>query len=220
MRARKLMLTAVAIATVVGLAAPAGADHEFIYTPTTTKFFMRNSATACPGTPFLSTTAGQNEPGCGYQGGAPFGELYHNGAPVGSTIKTYVTEDGIPQYLDPSRILTGNVRVVATATTNRMAAGQVRVDVTLRARTSAGETLTLATSSETKLVDPTNSAETDFGFTMPLTALAAYDKVALTEITALVDIRGWHILTGYHRLNGQSWFDLPGYIRTVKPHVP
>ena len=216
MRAGKLIPAATAIAMVVGLAAPATADHEYIYTPTTTRFFHRNSATVCPGAPHLATTAGTGEPNCGYQAGAPFGELYHTGAPITSTIITYA--GGTLQYLDPGRSVAGVIQINSTQTSNRMGAGWVQVDLTLRALMASGQEVTLGTSSETKLLDPTNSAETDFLFSMPLSAFASLDKQPVTRLTMLVDIRGWHILTGFHALNGSSWLDLPAYIRTVKPH--
>lgn len=221
MRASRLTIALVATA-MVWLASPASAflfvDHQYDYTPTTTRFFMRNGSASCPGTPFLSTSSATGEPSCGYQAGAPFGELFHNGAPVASTVIDYTAKAGMPQYLDPSRSATGTVRIVATQASNRMAAGWVRVDLTLRARTSTGQAVTLGTSSETKLVDPTTSAATDFGFSMPLGAFASLDKQALTSLTLLVDIRGWHILTGFHALNGASVLDLPAYLRTVRPH--
>lgn len=213
---RALVIGALAIG-LVGLAGgQALADHEYIYTPTTTRFFMRNDGATCPGTTFLSVTAGSGEVGCGYQGGAPFGELYHAGGPVATTIRTYKTQDGTPAYLDPTRDASGNVTVVATATTNRMAAGQIRVDVTLYARTQAGQNVVLGTHTSETIVNPTNSAEVNFPFTMNMND--ALDKVRLDEVSIDVDIRGWHVLTGYHRLSGQSYLDLPAYIRTVKPH--
>jgi len=218
MLARRALLAALATGLIAWPAGMAGADHEYTYEPTTTKFFMRNEGTTCPGDPFLSTTAGSAEPGCGYQGGAPFGELYHNGAPVASTLKTYITRDGTPQYLDPSREVRGNVRVVATATTERRAVGQIQVDVTLRARTQGGQTVTLGTHSSEVIVNPTSPGEVDFPFTMDLGTHAGLDKVALSELTIVVDIRGWHVLTGYQRLNGESWFDLPAYLRIPIPH--
>jgi hypothetical protein len=217
---RALVIGALAVGLVGVVGGQASADHEYIYTPTTTRYFMSNDSAGCPGTPFLSTTAGSGEVGCGFQGGAPFGELYHAGGPVASTIKTYATQngDGTPTYLDPTRDATGNVTVVATATTNRMAAGQIRVDVTLRARNEAGQSIVLGTHTSEQLVNPTNSAEVNFPFTMNTND--ALDKVRLNEVSIDVDIRGWHVLTGYHRLNGQSYVDLPAYIRTVKPHDP
>lgn len=218
MLGRRVLLTALATGLIGSIAGVAGATHTYTYDPSTTRFYMRNGGASCPGDPFLSRTAGASEPGCGYVGGLPFGELYHAGAPIGSTLKTYVTRDGTPQYLDPSRDVKGNVRVVATATTNRMAAGQIRVDVTLRARLQGGQTITLGTDSSETIVNPTNSAEVDFPFTMDLGAHAGLKKAALSELTVVVDIRGWHVLTGYHRLNGQSWFDLPAYIRAPVPH--
>lgn len=219
MLVRRTLLAALATGLLASSAGIAGATHQFTYEPTTTRFFMRNDGgTTCPGDPYLSTTAGANEPGCGYQGGAPVAELHYNGAPIAYTPKTYITRDGTPQYLDPSRDVSGNVRVVSTATTNRMAAGQIQVDVTLRARTQAGQNIVLGTHSSEVIVNPTNSAEVDFPFTIDLATHAGLDKVALSELTTVVDIRGWHVLSGYHRLNGASWFDLPAYIRTPIPH--
>jgi hypothetical protein len=215
-RRQALAVVALALGMMGLLTVPVSADHEFEYIPTATRLFMRNSATTCPGTPFLSIEAGAGEPGCGYQGGAPFGELFHAGAPVGSTIRVYTTQDGMPQYLDPTRNATGNVTVVATATTNRMAAGQIRVDVTVRARTEAGQSVVLGTSSSEQLVNPTNSAETNFPFTLNIAD--SLDKVRLDEVSIDVDIRGWHVLTGYHRLNGQSWLELGTYERRPIPH--
>lgn len=217
MRSRRVFVAAtLAVGLSASLVPYAGANHQFEYIPQTTKLFMRNSSTACPGTPFLSIEAGSGEPGCGYQGGAPFGELYHAGAPVASTIKAYTTQDGMPQYLDPSRNLVGSLRIVATATTNRMAVGQIRVDLTFRGVRDTGATVILGSSSTEKIVDPTTSAQTDFPFTVDLAN--SLDKALFTEITVDVDIRGWHVLTGYHRLNGESWLDLPTFEKRPIPH--
>ncbi len=206
-------LVAAVTAGLVGLAgAPAGATHEFSYTPKNTKFYMRNEGTACPGSPFLSLTPGTADPGCGFQGGAPIGELASNGVTVlGTGVRTYTSRDGVPVYLDPTRDLTGNVRVVATATTNRMAVGQVRVEVTVSARRQVGGEVILGTHNAEQLVNPTNSAQTDFPFTLNIDD--SLDKVRLDELTVNVNIRGWHVLTGYHRLNDASWVDLGTYDR-------
>jgi hypothetical protein len=210
MKPYKQIVIAALVMGAIGLAVvPANATHTSQYVPTNTKFYMRNSATTCPGTTFLSVTPGVAEPGCGYQGGAPFGELYHAGAPVGSTIRTYTTSDGVPVYLDALRSTTGNVHVVSTATTNRMAAGQVRVDVTVRATKQGGGQIVLGTSTSEQIVNPTNSAEMDFPFTLNVADTA--DRTQLTAISVDVDIRGFHVLSGYHRLNGQSWLDLATY---------
>lgn len=175
----------------------------------TQRFFMRNGGTGCPGAPFLSPQPGAGEPGCGYLGGAPLGELYHAGVWESSTIKTYVGNEGLPLELDATRDLTGNVRVVSSATSNRMAVGQVRVDVTVRGR-FGNQTVALGTDSETVVINPTNSAEVDFPFTVDLPDERHGQNV--TELSIDVDIRGVHVLTGYHRLNGQSWLDLPHWV--------
>lgn len=217
MRTRHVLTAAaIVVGLIASVAGPAAADHEFTYTPTDTKLYMRNDGGGCPGRPFLSVVSMDGEPGCGYVGGLPFGELYHAGAPVGSTVKTYTTDDGVPAFLDATRDVAGNVRVVATAQTNRMAVGQIRVDLTLRALTRAGQSLTLGTHSSEQIVNPTNSAEVDFPFTIALDD--ALDTTELTQVAVDVDIRGVHVLTGYHRLNGQSWLDLPTYERTPIPH--
>lgn len=204
---------------VSGIAIPqAGATHEYEYIPTTTRLFMRNSGGAtCPGVTFLALEAGSGEPGCGFQGGAPVGELYRAGVTnLGNGIRTYTTQEVPPQYLDPTRNATGNVTVVATATTQRMAVGNIRVDVTLQAKNAAGQTLTLGSFTSEQLVNPTNSAENNFPFTINIAD--NLDKVRLDEITTIVEIRGWHILTGYHRLNGQSWTELGTYERRAIIH--
>lgn len=172
----------------------------------TQRFFMRNGGTACPGQPFLSPAAGDGEPGCGYVGGAPFGELYHAGVWGSSTVKSYAGTQGLPLELDTSRDLTGNVRVVSSATSNRMAVGQIRVDVTVRGR-FGDQTVELGTDSRTVTINPTNSAAVDFPFTVDLPD--ERDGQSVTQLRIDVDIRGVHVLSGYHRLNGQSWLDLP-----------
>ncbi len=211
-------LVAAVTAGLVGLAgAPAGATHEFTYTPTNTKFFMRNEATACPGDPFLSLEAGTADAGCGFVGGAPIGELASNGVTtLGTGVRTYTSRDGVPVYLDALRNATGNVRVVGGAQTNRMAVGQIRVDVTVRAKNQAGAEIVLGTHSAEQIVNPTNSAQTDFPFTLDIAD--SFDKVRLNEITVEVNIRGLHVLTGYHRLNDASWVDLATYDRQPIPH--
>lgn len=177
------------------------------YEPGNQMLYMRNDATACSGNPFLDVVPGANEVGCGYQGGAPFGELYHAGAPVASTIKNYATSDAVAFTLDATRNITGNNRVVATSQTNRMAVGQIRVDTKIFGSTATGGEITLGTATLTKTVDPTNSAEVDFPFTIDVPD--SFDKSKLVSLRATVDIRGFHVLTGYHRLNGISKFDLP-----------
>lgn len=214
---RRSLVAAVTAGLVALVGAPAGADHEFTYTPTNTKFFMRNEGTACPGSPFLSTTPGTADPGCGFVGGAPIGELASNGVTtLGTGVRTYTSTDGVPVYLDALRNATGNVRVVATATTNRMAVGQVRVEVTVSARKQGGGEVILGTHTAEQIVNPTNSSQTDFPFTLNIDD--TLDKVRLDEITVRVNIRGWHILTGYHRLNDASWVDLGTYNRQPIAH--
>lgn len=203
---RRIFLAGLAFGIVALAGGVANATHTVSHTPTNTKFFMRNDGGAtCPGDPFLSVTPGQAEPGCGYQGGIPAGELYHAGV-LASTIRTYTSRDGVPVVLDAARDATGNVRVVSTSQTNRMAVGQVRVDVTVRGISKSGSEVVLGKASSEKIINPTNSAEIDFPFTINVPD--SLDKTQLNELTVDVDIRGWHILSGYHRLNGFSWVDL------------
>lgn len=195
------------LAVLVGASSAAGADS-----PVTRRMYMRNSDTGCPGTPFLALQAGSGEPGCGYVGGAPFAELSRNGAPVGAPPRVYETmttsNNATPaQVLDATRDIAGNVRVVATSQTQRNAVGQVRVDTTVTGYRADGTAVELGSASTTQLVHPRNSAATDVPFTIAIDD--ALDRTTLQRVAVTVDIRGWHILTGYHRLNGESWMDLP-----------
>lgn len=183
---------------------------ETAMTPTS-RLYMRNDggSPTCPGTPYLAEQAGANEPGCGYQGGAPLRELARNGAPVSAPPITYATledEERPPLTLDADGDMTGNVRVVATSQTQRNAVGQVRVDVTVRVTDEDGNTTVIGTSSSTKTMTP-GTPELDFPFTVAVAD--SLDNAKLTGVTAEVDIRGWHVLTGYHRLNGTSYLNVP-----------
>lgn len=198
---RLVVLSVVALAT---LSAAVGSAAE--PTPGETELFLRNGGQTCPGDPFLATQPGSGEPGCGYIYGIPIRELTASGAPISSSPKTYLTRSVPVQVVDAGRDITGVNRVVSTAQTERRAVGQIRVDVTLTG--FEGSTpVDLGTHSSTQIVNPTNSAEVDFPFTIDVPA-AAHGR-RLTKVEATVDVRGWHVLTGYHRLNGQSRFTLP-----------
>ncbi len=209
MRTRAVHLVAViaALLTVTGSAALA----DPVFVPETTRLYMRNSGTSCPGTPYLAIEAGTGEPGCGYIGGAPFGELYRTGVEnFGNAIRTYASDESVPALtLDAIRNVKGVNRVVATATTNRMALGQIRVDVTVTGTDANNAQVALGSHSSETIVNPTNSAEVDFPFEIDVSD--DLDQVELRTVTVAVEIRGWHVLTGYHRLSGQSWMDLPTY---------
>jgi opacity protein-like surface antigen len=208
----RMMLALVFVLAAVVAALPASAADV----ATTTRLYMSNDSTACPGSPYLGLTAGSGEPRCGFQGGAPFGELYHNGGPVADTRNTFATREDFPaQLLDAARDITGNVRVYSWSQTNRAAVGQVRVDVTLTGTNAAGESVPLGTSSSTQTITPANSAMLSFPFTMPVAD--TLDRTSLTAVTALVDIRGAHVFSGYHQLNGESFADLPVFTPEPAP---
>lgn len=204
MRARQ-----VASVALLALVATAGAHVQAAETATTRLYMRNDGGSTCPGTTYLADQPGANEPGCGYQGGAPLRELARNGAPVSAPPITYATiddEERPPLTLDADGDMTGNVRVVATSQTQRNAVGQVRVDVTVRVTDEEGNTTTIGTSSSTKTITP-GTPELDFPFT--LAVADSLDNTKLTGVTAEVDIRGWHVLTGYHRLNGTSYLNVP-----------
>lgn len=182
----------------------------------TQRLYLRNDGGAgCPGYPYLSIAAGADEPGCGYQAGAPLGEVYGLTG-TASNVRVYDTIGGItPKMLDALRPATGNIRVFSWVQTNRMGAGTVRVDVTLTARKADSSAITLGSASQQRTVDPTNSAEMDFPFSIPIPD--DLDNTELTDTAIQVDIRGLHVGTGYHRLNGQSWLDVPTH---SAPQVP
>lgn len=207
MRQRRLVVMC-AIAAMLVAAFPASAAE------TTTRLFMRNDSTTCPGNPFLSLEAGVGEPGCGYQYGLPYRELNANGAPVAAAVKRYPTvEDVSALTMDADRDGALNVRVVQGSATQRMGAGQIRVDVSVEGITTSGATVALGSVTATRNIDPTSAIEQDFPFALPLAD--ALDNQVLTSVTAVVDIRGLHVGSGYHRLNGTSWLDLP----TITPDV-
>jgi hypothetical protein len=177
---------------------------------TTTRLFMSNDSTACPGSPYLGLVAGSAEPRCGFQAGAPFGELYHNGAPVADTRTTFTTREDFPgQVVDAARDITGNVRVYSWSQTQRAAVGQVRVDVTLTGVTATGDTVPLGTSSSTQTITPANSAMISFPFTMAVDD--ALNRTSLAGVSAMVDVRGAHVFSGYQQLSGESFADLPTF---------
>lgn len=204
-------MVAVVVVAAMALVVPGFAGAETTLEPSEQRFYMRNSGTGCPGETFLSTQPGAGEPGCGFVGGAPIGELHRTGiSNLGNGIRIYDTAGGTAvQVLDATRDVAGNVRVVSTATTNRMAVGQVRVDVTVTGRGTNNSQVTLGSHSSEQLVNPTNSAEIDFPFTIDTPD--DLDATELKDLTVTVEIRGWHLLTGYLRLNGESWMDLPNY---------
>lgn len=202
MRIRILLATLLALATVA--AAPPG------MTTSQTDLFLRMDGTGCTDTvTYLSTVAGQNEPGCGYVGGAPIGELYHAGV-AASTVKNFSTNSsGVPLVLDATRNITGVNRIVASSAANRTAAGQVRVDVTATGKLVGGSTTSLGSHTVTITWDPTKG-EVDIPFTIDVPD--TLDARTLSSLSLDVDIRGLHVLTGYHRLNGQSKLTVPTYV--------
>lgn len=181
--------------------------------PVTERLFLRADGTTCPGATYLSTTAGTGEVGCGYQGGAPFGELAANGAPVSAPPTVFATrepeedQEPVVRVVDASRDLKGVNTIVGTSQTQRNAVGQVRVDVVVSGTKADGTAVELGRDSDTVLVDPRNSAETKIPFEAPLAD--SVEGAELTGVTVTVQIRGLHVLTGYHRLNGLSFLDLP-----------
>ena len=183
------------------------------------RLYLRNDGGAgCPGFPYLALAAGEDEPGCGYQAGAPLGEVYGLTG-TASNVRVYDTIGGVaPKVLDALRSATGNIRVFSWVQTNRMGAGTVRVDVTLTARKADSSTVTLGSSSQQRTVDPTNSAEMDFPFSIPIAD--DLDHTEMSDIAIQVDIRGLHVGTGYHRLNGQSWLDVPTHSAPELPPPP
>ena len=207
MRQRRLVVMCV-IAAMLVAAFPASAAE------TTTRLFMRNDSTTCPGNPFLALEAGAGEPGCGYQYGLPYRELNAAGAPLAAAVRRYATGEEAPALtLDADRDAKLNIRVVQGSSTQRMGAGQIRVDVSVEGVTTTGETVALGTATATRNIDPTSAIEQDFPFTLPLGD--TLDNKVLQSVTAVVDIRGVHVGSGYHRLNGASWLDLP----TITPDV-
>ena len=182
----------------------------------TQRLYLRNDGGAsCPGFPYLSIAAGADEPGCGYQAGAPLGEVYGLTG-TASNVRVYDTLNGItPKVLDALRPASGNIRVFSWVQTGRIGAGTIRVDVTLTARRADSSAVTLGTSSQQRTVDPTNSAEIDIPFSIAIPD--DLDKTEMANIALQVDIRGVHVGTGYQRLNGQSWLDVPTH---NAPQVP
>lgn len=181
--------------------------------PVTERLFMRGDGTACPASTYLDRTAGTGEVGCGYQAGAPFGELAANGAPVSAPPTVFATrepEEGqepVVRVLDALRNVQGTNTIVGTSQTQRNAVGQVRVDVVVSGTTAEGTSVELGRDSDTVLVDPRNSAETKIPFDVAVAD--SLDRSQLTGVSVSVSIRGVHVLTGYHRLNGLSFVDLP-----------
>ena len=176
-------------------------------TPTTTRLFMRADGDACPGEKYLGLKAGANEPRCGYQAGAPFREASLAGAPVAADATDFTTRSPFAATLDAARDVTGNVRVYSWSQTQRAAVGELRVDVAVVGVTLSGQTVTLGTASSKQTINPTNSAMVSFPFTIPVDDALAGTQ--LKSVTTTVDIRGAHLFSGYHQLNGESFVDLP-----------
>jgi hypothetical protein len=195
-------LLAAALAASTLAAAPDGA------TPSALQLFLRNSGSTCPGAPFLDVTPGEGEPGCGFIGGAPIGELSKVVPVFGDTVATYDLLAPVDELLDATRPLEGVNTIVATGQTNRTAIGQVRVDVTVRATFATGGTTTLGSDSTTMTWLPTQQTAA-IPFSIDLDD--ALDGRTVTRVSIDVDVRGLHVLTGYHRLNGQSSLTLPTY---------
>lgn len=180
------------------------------YQPSETTYYLRGDGSGCPPDRWLGTSAGSGEPACGYVGGAPAGELHHAGL-VADTVNHFSTRSAPNARLDASRDITGRNRIAATADTNRNAVGQVRVDVTVYAAFQGGGTAVLGTHSRTiDWVPGQTAGEVDFPFTVDVPG--EHDGKVITQLNLDVDIRGWHVLTGYHRLNGQSRFTLPTWV--------
>ena len=205
MRQRPAAILVLLLTTLAGLAFDSSA-----YLPSEKTFYLRGDGSACPPDRWLGTAAGSGEPACGYAGGAPAGELHHAGV-VADTVNHFSTRTAPNLRLDANRDIVGTNRIAATAQTNRNAVGRVRVDVTVHGSFQGGGSGVLGTHSGTvDWIPGQTSGEVDFPFTVDVPD--EHDGRVITQLHIDVDIRGWHVLTGYHRLDGQSRFTLPTWV--------
>ena len=199
MRPRILFSIILALVAVFGSAIPATAAA------TTTRLYMSNDGTGCPGRPYLSLVARSSDLRCGFEAGAPFGELYHAGLPLPDTRKAFSSRPGLPsQLIDAMRHITGNVRVTG-ASQSDPSVGQVRVDVKVYGTKTNGEIIVLGSSSSTQ----TLTGQTTLNFPLTIEIDDAMNRTQINDVTSLVDIRGVHVFNGYHQLNGASYINLP-----------
>ena len=177
-------------------------------TDTATRYFMRNDGTSCPGTPFLSPTAGTNESVCGFPLGAPGGELDALAGGVrGEGTVDYTTRVDPSIFLDSGAPIRANIQIAADTMTNGAGVGEVRVDLTVLAKTQDGGDVALAQATQNQSVSPFDASPVDFAFHVAVPD--TLDDSRLESLAAVVTIRGWHALTGYRRLDGQSWVEIP-----------
>lgn len=206
MRARLAvrLFAAVAAILLVGVVAASaqGADA--------TRLYLRNDNTGCPGSPFLSQTAGTTDVNCGYIHGAPLGEAY-NAAGQSSGHRVYDTlpEEGT-YSLDASRDIVGqltirNGRPDANVPT-RIGVGEVVVDLTLTGQAADGSAVNLGNVTVKGTAAP-NTPSLVIPFTFDLDP--ALGAPVLTGLSLKTNVRGVHLYSGYTGANDTSWFDVP-----------
>ena len=188
-------------------------------TQTTRTFYLRHDPVdggGCGGAKYLSTRAGAGEPGCGYIGGLPFNEVLHQlGEP---SFDVYATGGdkfpGMPAVLDGAGAIDGSLTVnpYVSAGGPGTGVGQVILDVRLSALTSDNKTLILGEDTFEKLATPAASVIT-FAYKFDLDD--ALNGVEIKSLTIETQVRGAHVLHGYHTKNGSSSFKLPILVETT-----
>lgn len=172
-------------------------------------FYLRNDGANC-GTgahPFLADAPGTKDLGCGYIGGGPFGEVFHN-LGVG-TAKVYATETPVSLKLDALRNVDGKITVTPYAKGPGDAGsgvGQIVVEVSAAALTAAGQQVELGAATSTVTATPLASRQ---AVPFSLDVADALDGTDITELYLTVNIRGVHAAHGFNELNGSSLVNVP-----------
>lgn len=176
---------------------------------TSQTFFLRNDGTDCGAAshPFLATTAGSTDLGCGYVGGGPFGEVF--AALATDTSKTYTTQDAMAMLVDGTRDVTGKITVTPYVTVTGATGsgvGQIIVDIAATGATAEGDLVDLGSISKEVTATPVASRQE---IPFALNVDDALSNTQITEFSLKVNIRGIHAAHGFNQLNGASSVTVP-----------
>ncbi len=172
-------------------------------------FYLRNDGANCGAAahPFLADAPGTKDLGCGYIGGLPFGEIFHQAGV--DTAKVYSTETPFALKLDALRNVDGKITVTPYVNAPNGAGsgvGQIVLDVSAAALTSTSQQVELGTFTSTTTATPAASRQQiPFSVDVP----DALNGTDITELYLTVNIRGIHAAHGFNELNGSSLVNVP-----------
>lgn len=204
---RQLLGVVAVLVLVLGVGMVGAAEPELVADDL--QLFQRNEARGdapCgPGALLnLGLEAGSGEAGCGFIGGAPFGEIFAATGDTETFLDTFSTKTSevAPFTLDASRAVTGQIAI----TPSGAGAGQITVDLRLTALAAVGNART--TLGEVTVEDIVVSIGTEileYEFDLP----DVVEGQSFRGATLEVYVRGIHANHGYNELNGASFLTLP-----------